>query len=68
MSQWTVDDFVKTMRFGLTPDGHVIGAKYMPWLGYRNMTDDELRSIWEYLRSLPSETATRADGPANLSR
>jgi hypothetical protein len=31
----------------------------MPWLGYRNMTDDELRSIWQYLRSLPS--ATRAD-------
>jgi mono/diheme cytochrome c family protein len=59
LSRWSLADFVATMRVGLNPEGHPIQPKYMPWLGYRNMTDDELRSIWQYLRSLPS--TTRAD-------
>ena len=59
LSRWSLADFVATMRLGLNPEGHPIQPKYMPWLGYRNMTDDELRSIWQYLQSLPS--ATRAD-------
>jgi hypothetical protein len=57
LSRWSFADFVSTMRGGVNTDGHLIEPKYMPWLGYRNMTDDELRSIWEYLRSLPSEAA-----------
>jgi mono/diheme cytochrome c family protein len=57
LSHWSFADFVATMRLGQTPEGHAIAPKYMPWLGYRNMTDDELRSIWGYLRSLPSATA-----------
>jgi mono/diheme cytochrome c family protein len=59
LSRWSLEDFIAAIRLGLTPEGHAIQPKYMPWLGYRNMTDDELRSIWRYLRSLPS--ATRAD-------
>ena len=59
LSRWSLADFITAIRLGLTPEGHAIQPKYMPWLGYRNMTDDELRSIWRYLRSLPS--ATRAD-------
>jgi mono/diheme cytochrome c family protein len=54
LSRWSLADFVATMRNGVDPAGHPIKAKYMPWLGYRNMTDDELRSIWQYLRSLPT--------------
>jgi mono/diheme cytochrome c family protein len=68
LSRWSFVDFVATMRFGLTPDGRTIEPKYMPWLGYRNMTDGELRSIWEYLGSLPSATGGRADGATNLTR
>jgi mono/diheme cytochrome c family protein len=68
MSRWSLADFVATMRNGVDPAGHLIKPKYMPWLGYRNMTDDELRSIWEYLRSLPSEAAARADTALSLSR
>ncbi len=59
LSSWSLADFLATMRLGLNPEGHQIQPKYMPWLGYRNTTDDELRSIWRYLRSLPS--ASRAD-------
>jgi len=68
LSRWSFADFVSTMRGGVTPDGHLIEPKYMPWLGYRNMTDDELRSVWLYLRSLPSKAAARADTALSLSR
>lgn len=58
LSRWSFADFVSTMRNGVNPDGHLIEPKYMPWLGYRNMTDDELRSIWLYLRALQTATAS----------
>src|SRR5271156_5088145 len=38
---WSVADFVGTMRNGIDPQGHAIDPKYMPWVGYRNMTDEE---------------------------
>ena len=43
-------DFVRSLRLGIARDGHTIQPKYMPWLGYRNMTDLELTSIWQYMR------------------
>jgi mono/diheme cytochrome c family protein len=52
LSQWSFLDFRKTMRNGVDPRGHAIDPKFMPWLGYRNMTDAELNAIWLYLRSL----------------
>jgi mono/diheme cytochrome c family protein len=54
LSRWSLANFVATMRNGVDPTGHPIKPKYMPWLGYRNMTDDELRSIWLYLKTLPA--------------
>jgi hypothetical protein len=35
----------------------------MPWLGYRNMTDDELRSIWLYLKALPRTDRLNVGAP-----
>jgi mono/diheme cytochrome c family protein len=61
LSGWSLPDFVTTMRTGVTPEGHAIAPKYMPWLGYRNMTDEELGSVWRYLGSLQSASAVRAD-------
>lgn len=52
LSRWSLPDFISTMRNGVTPQGHAINPKYMPWLGYRNMTDTELQAVWFYLRSL----------------
>jgi mono/diheme cytochrome c family protein len=51
MSHWSFTDFKNTMRNGVTPQGHGINPKFMPWLAYRNMTDAELQSIWDYLRT-----------------
>jgi mono/diheme cytochrome c family protein len=58
LSRWSLLDFKNTMRNGVNPKGHSINPKYMPWLGYRNMTDAELEQVWLYLRSLPSRSGT----------
>jgi mono/diheme cytochrome c family protein len=52
LSRWALADFVGAMRNGVNPEGHAIDPKFMPWLGYRNMTDAELEMIWLHLRSL----------------
>lgn len=52
LSRWTLADFIQTMRTGVNPAGHLIEPKFMPWLGYRSMTDDEIQLIWLYLRTL----------------
>ena len=49
----TKTDFVRSLRFGIARDGHLIQPKHMPWLGYRNMTDPELISIWQHTRNEP---------------
>ena len=46
----TKADFVRSLRQGIAMDGHMIEPKYMPWLGYRYMTDPELTSIWQHAR------------------
>jgi mono/diheme cytochrome c family protein len=53
LQHWSLADFISTLRTGKSPQGLVIDPKFMPWLGYRNMTDDELALIWRYLRTLP---------------
>jgi cytochrome c553 len=63
LSRWSLAEFVATMRTGINPEGHAIAPKNMPWLGYRNMTDEELRQIWEHLRSLPNATAPSRGAP-----
>ncbi len=45
--------FAAALRTGRAADGHAIDPKFMPWQGYRRMTDDELRLIWAYLQRLP---------------
>jgi cytochrome c553 len=50
--RWTEADFARAMREGRRPDGTAIDG-FMPWRIYANMTDDELRALWLYLRSVP---------------
>jgi mono/diheme cytochrome c family protein len=49
---WTEDQFINTLRTGVTPSGHELNEN-MPWQGYRMFYDDELKAIWMYLESLP---------------
>ncbi|MGE0681204.1 MAG: cytochrome C [Candidatus Binatia bacterium] len=48
----TRDEFIKLMRTGYDEDeGRLL--QVMPWPVYRNMTDKDLRAIYEYLSAIP---------------
>lgn len=49
---WSLARLTSTLRAGVASNGHAINPKYMPWLGYRTMTDEEIVTIWTYLRSI----------------
>ncbi len=55
IGEWTVEDFIRTLRSGKhqgQPNGRDI-LPPMPWFNYGQMTDDDLKAVWTYLRSLP---------------
>jgi mono/diheme cytochrome c family protein len=45
---WSEDDFVARFR-----KGRLLPTALMPWGAFGRMTDDDLRAIYRYLRSLP---------------
>lgn len=53
LGSWAEQDFVTTLRSGLTPGGHKLSDE-MPWKYFGQMTDDELKAVWMYLHSLPA--------------
>lgn len=48
---WSEEDFIKTFRTGVTPDGHTLGEG-MPWKDFEKFSDDDLRAIHRYLAAL----------------
>jgi mono/diheme cytochrome c family protein len=44
---WSQDDFIKRFRLG-----RAIPYSHMPWESYGRMTDDELKAIYKYLKTL----------------
>lgn len=51
IGRWTEADFVTAMRYGKRPDGaHYFPA--FPYTSFTRMTDDDLRDLWAYLRSV----------------
>jgi mono/diheme cytochrome c family protein len=51
---WTEEDFFRSLRRGMRPDGSVIDPVKMPWVASGRMTDEEVRAVWLYMRSLPA--------------
>ncbi len=51
---WTEEDFFRSLRQGKRPDGSVIDPEKMPWVRSGQMTDEEVRAVWLYMRSLPA--------------
>ncbi len=59
IGQWSEGDFFKALREGKRPDGTSIDP-FMPVKYTALMTDDEIRAIFAYLRTVPPrETGTR---------
>jgi hypothetical protein len=54
LGSWTVDMFTKAIRTGKhMGEGRDI-LPPMPWPAFAHMTDDDLRAIFSYLKSLPA--------------
>jgi cytochrome c553 len=54
LANWTEEDFFHSLRRGMRPDGSVIDPVKMPWVASGRMTDEEIRAVWLYMRSLPA--------------
>lgn len=50
---WTEAQFIAALRTGKTPEGKQIDPKHMPWRNFAMMTDDEMKAIFMFLKSLP---------------
>jgi mono/diheme cytochrome c family protein len=52
IGRWSEEDFLRTLRTGVNPAGRELHP-FMPWQQIRRMSDDDLRAIYRFLRSLP---------------
>jgi mono/diheme cytochrome c family protein len=53
IGSWTEDDIVKALRTGYRPDGTQLMPP-MPWAYFASLSDDDVRAIAVYLKSLPA--------------
>ncbi|HEY8470825.1 MAG TPA: cytochrome c [Longimicrobiales bacterium] len=49
LASWTEEDFFRVLRTGVRPDGRVLSTA-MPWPATAQMTDEEIRALWLYVR------------------
>lgn len=49
---WSEEDFLRTLRTGVSRRGFSLNP-FMPWRQLQRMSDDDLRAIYRYLRTLP---------------
>jgi cytochrome c553 len=59
LATWKEEDFFRALREGRRPDGSGIDPIKMPWVRSGLMTDDEIRAVWTYMRSLPAAPAEK---------
>lgn len=52
---WSENGFIRTMRTGVTPSGHTLDPKSMPWPNFGKMTDTELKALFKYLRTVQAK-------------
>jgi hypothetical protein len=55
IGEWTEEAFIQSMRTGKhqgQPNGRDI-LPPMPWQSIKEMTDDDLKAVWAFLRSIP---------------
>jgi cytochrome c553 len=50
----TYRKFLLALRYGQDPDNPKRILQVMPWPSYQNLTDRDLRAIYEYLSTIPS--------------
>lgn len=58
---WTDDEIIRAIRDGVRPDGSFLFPA-MPYGAYQYMSDEDVRAIVAYLRSVPPVKLSRARG------
>ena len=51
IGKWNEEDFLRTIYTGANPQGHTLND-FMPWRQIRRMSDNDLRAIYRYLRTV----------------
>lgn len=52
VGKWTAEEFIQTLRTGVTPEGKTLKPEEMPWTMTKAYTDTELKALHLYLTSL----------------
>lgn len=72
IGSYTFEDFENVMRHGFSDKGIINGWIYpaMPFTSYTYLTEEDMRDLWEWIRSLPSVSKRNNDNhmmfPANI--
>lgn len=53
VGKWTLEQFITTFRSGKTPEGKALNGEFMPFAGLGALSDVEIESVYNYIRSLP---------------
>jgi len=57
IGNWTEEQFFNAVRVGMRPDGTVLSS-HMPYSYYGLWEDDEIRAVFEYLKTVPAHRRT----------
>ena len=52
VGKWSEEQFIQTLKTGVTPEGKKLDPKYMPWNMTKEYTDVEIKSLYLYLKGL----------------
>lgn len=53
LAKWSEDEFIQTLRTGTSPEGKTMQNEFMPWQMTSKFTDDELKSLYIFLKAQP---------------
>jgi hypothetical protein len=62
------DEFLQIMRTGHEPDEPGEILQVMPWPIYANMTNHDLRAVYEFLRAIPPAQPGSCSGPGEAAQ
>lgn len=54
LGSWAKEEFIATMRTGITPEGKPLAPTFMPFGAIGKMSDEELKAVYLFLASLPA--------------
>jgi cytochrome c553 len=54
MAKYSEDQFLQTIRTGVSLTGRPLNAEFMPWPGLGKLDDVKLKAVYAYLKSLPA--------------